>query len=125
MSRVFPAASALEDFRRAVRAKIERDLASEDRVARELRAAILPRLREAIEEARRSRLLTDAWLFGSYAWGQPTERSDIDILAADCSDPIEVAVVVGRACDRDVHVIRLERAAPSLRDRSFADGLRL
>ena len=125
MSRVLPAASELEDFRRAVRAKIERDLASEDRVAKELRAEVLPRLRQSIEEARRSGLLTDAWLFGSYAWGQPTERSDVDILAADCSDPIAVAVVVGRACDRDVHVIQLERSAPSLRDRTFAEGLRL
>ena len=63
------------------------------------------------------------WLFGSFAWGRPGERSDIDLLVE--GDDGEVAWEVSRACHREVHAIALQRAPDSLRERVLAEGVLL
>jgi predicted nucleotidyltransferase len=74
-------------FRRRVVAGIEADLAREAEQAESLRAAVLPLVSDSVAAARRQGRCGKAWLFGSFAWGRPTERSDIDLLVADCQDP--------------------------------------
>ncbi|MBC7793588.1 MAG: nucleotidyltransferase domain-containing protein [Clostridia bacterium] len=110
-------------FRRTVIAKIERDLAAERLAATKVLELTMPRVRSSVGEARRQRLCTRAWLFGSFAWGQPTGRSDIDLLLADCLDPDTVAVMVGHVVGRPVHVLKLEEAPASLVERALRDGV--
>ena len=112
-------------FGRAVRAHFEEELAKERGQAEVRRAAVLPGVRAALERARTEGLCGDAWLFGSYAWGEPGERSDIDLLVDRCADPFMVASLVGRACGRDVHVIEMSEAPPSLKMRVREDGVPL
>ena len=112
----------LDAFRTAVRAKIQRDLDAEAERARTLRAEVLPRVEEATASARLQELCSRVWLFGSYAWGQPSERSDVDLLVEACSDPFRFAGLVATACGRDVHAIELERAPEGLRQRVLAEG---
>lgn len=112
-------------FRRAVIAKIERDLAAEALEVTKIRERTLPLVRQSVEEARAQGLCGDVWLFGSFAWGQPSERSDVDLLLAACRDPDSVAVVVGRCVRRDIHALRVEDAPDSLRERVFHDGVKL
>lgn len=118
-------AEELATFRRAIRAKIERDLAREQRDAQARRERVVPAVRRGVEQARSAGLLTRAWLFGSYAWGAPGERSDIDLLVADGLDPEHIAAVVGRDIALDVHVVRLEEAPDSLRERVLREGIAL
>lgn len=116
----------LTAFRDAVRAKIKRDMAAEEARAAELRAEVIPAVRGAIAEARRRGLCRRAWLFGSYAWGKPGERSDVDVLVEGEGDSEGLAARIGRACHMDaVHVIDLKEAPESLRDRVLRDGLEL
>jgi predicted nucleotidyltransferase len=112
-------------FGRAVRAHFEEELAKERGQAEVRRAAVVPRVRAALERARANGLCGGAWLFGSYAWGEPGERSDIDLLVEDCPDPLMVASLVGRACELDVHVIEMSEAPPSLKERVHEDGVPL
>jgi predicted nucleotidyltransferase len=112
-------------FGRAVRAHFEEELAKERGQAEVRRAAVVPRVHAAIERARADGLCGGAWLFGSYAWGEPGERSDIDLLVEDCADTFVVASLVGRACGRDVHVIEMSEAPPSLKERVHEDGVPL
>lgn len=109
-------------FRRAVRDKIAGDLAAEEAAAAERRARVRKALRAALVEVRSRSLCDRAWLFGSYAWGSPGERSDVDIMAERCRDPEAVASIVARATGTDVHVVPIESAPPSLRDRVLAEG---
>lgn len=115
----------LRAFRRAVVAKIERDLAAEHRDDEERRARILPLVRSAIADARREGLCGDAWLFGSYAWGDTRPESDVDVLADRCADPIMLAVHIGRVTGTEVHVIALDKAPAELRERILRDGVPL
>jgi predicted nucleotidyltransferase len=115
----------LDDFRRAVDAKIRTDLEREEALAASLRQEVVPAVRRGLREARRQGLCARAWLFGSYAWGKPSERSDVDLLVESSSDRMLVAAVVSEACGRDVHVVALERAPESLRERARAEGLEL
>lgn len=108
-----------------MRAHFEEELANERREAEARRAAVLPEVRRAITRARTEGLCRDAWLFGSYAWGEPGERSDVDVLADGCDDPFMVASLIGRACGLDVHVIAMSDAPASLKDRVRQDGVPL
>jgi predicted nucleotidyltransferase len=109
-------------FRRAVRAKIAHDLEAEAEAAAERREDVRALLGPVLQQARDRGLCRAAWLFGSYAWGEPGERSDVDILAEACTDPEAVASIVGRATGKDVHVVPLEDAPASLRERVLAEG---
>jgi len=112
-------------FGRAVRAHFEKELAKERGQAEARRAAVVPRVHAALERARADGLCGGAWLFGSYAWGEPGERSDVDLLVEDCADTFMVASLVGRGCERDVHVIEMSEAPPSLKERVHKDGVPL
>ena len=120
-----PDPDLVRTFGRAVRAHFEEELAKERGQAEVRRAAVLPCVHAAIERARADGLCGGAWLFGSYAWGEPGERSDVDLLVEDCADPFMVASLIGRACGRDVHVIEMSEAPPSLKERVHADGVPL
>ena len=112
-------------FGRAVRAHFEEEVANERAQAEARRAAVLPQVRAALARARADGLCGGAWLFGSYAWGEPGERSDIDLLVENCADPFMVASLVGRVCGRDVHVVEMSEAPLSLKERVRADGVPL
>lgn len=109
-------------FRRAVRAKIQRDLDREQAAAAARRARVRQALGPALEQARSRGLCASAWLFGSYASGSPGQRSDVDLLLERCEDPESVASIIGRATGTDVHAIALEDAPASLRERVLAEG---
>lgn len=113
------------DFRAAIRAGLARQLAREAEASRALVAEVVPRVAQAIAEARASGLCRRAWLFGSFAWGEPGERSDVDLLVEATSEPFRLGTKVGLACERDVHVIELERAPESLRERVLREGMPL
>ena len=112
----------LTGFREAVRAKIRRDLEQEEATARTLREQVLPGVRQAIASARASGLCTRVWLFGSFAWGRPSDRSDVDLLVEGCADPDRLGGLVALRCGRDVHVIEWEQAPESLRTRVLEQG---
>lgn len=120
-----PDPELIEAFGRAVRRNFAEQAAREQAEAEARRGAVLPVVRQAIARARLQSACGRAWLFGSYAWGQPGVRSDVDILAEDCPDPFLVASIVGRACNLDVHVIDTSDAPASLRDRAMSDGVAL
>lgn len=115
----------LRAFRERVRIRIASALEQEREEAEERRDRVVPSVRKAVSEARRDEMCGRAWLFGSYAWGQPTRRSDVDLLAEDCPDPEVLASVVGRLTATDVHVVRSERAPESLRVRAYREGMPL
>jgi predicted nucleotidyltransferase len=110
-------------FRDAVRAHFAREIEREARESSARRAAVKARLDEGLRRARAEGLLGRAWLFGSYAWGEPGERSDVDLLVEGCADPMLVATVVGGATRTDVHVITVEEAPASLADRARGEGV--
>jgi hypothetical protein len=74
----------LRAFRDAVRAKISRDLEAEDAAAAERKQRVRAAVERGLAQARDQGLLGAAWLFGSYAWGQPGERGDVDLLVEGC-----------------------------------------
>ncbi|MBI5480602.1 MAG: nucleotidyltransferase domain-containing protein [Deltaproteobacteria bacterium] len=115
----------LRAFREAVRAKIARDLAGEDAAAAERKQRVRAAVERGLAQARGEGLLRAAWLFGSYAWGQPGERSDVDLLVEGCRDPLRVASVVGRITGTEVHVVCVEDAPESLRERALTEGVKL
>ncbi|HXJ19176.1 MAG TPA: nucleotidyltransferase domain-containing protein [Polyangia bacterium] len=125
MTREQPDPELVKAFGRAVRRKFEQDIVREQAAAEARRAAVLPAVRAAIAQARAQRACGRAWLFGSYAWGTPGERSDVDILAEDCPDPFLVASIVGRAAGIDAHVIDRKDAPASLALRATGEGLPL
>ncbi len=110
-------------FRETVRAKLARDVADEQAAAQARRERVRAALESAVAEARRRGSCGKAWLFGSYAWGAPGERSDVDLLVDGCPDPESLASIVGRATGTDVHVVCVEDAPDSLRERVVAEGL--
>jgi len=117
-----PDPAALQDFRRAVRRHIEAQIASERRASEARKARVIPKVREGVAHARAQGLCGRAWLFGSYAWGEPGERSDVDIFVDGRSDTIAIASVVGRACGLDVHVVDSVDAPDSLHARVMSEG---
>jgi len=108
-----------------VRENIAAELEREAVEAEALRRAVLPPVRQALEAARADGWCARAWLFGSFAWGAPTERSDVDLLVASCADPDRLAARLWRACGRPVHVVELEQARAELSERVLADGVSL
>jgi predicted nucleotidyltransferase len=109
-------------FRRCVIAGIEADLARETQQAEALRGSVVPVVVERIEQARRAGRCARVWLFGSFAWGEPRERSDVDLLVEGCADPDALAADVWRHVERAVHVVALERAPASLVERVLESG---
>jgi len=120
-----PEAALLAAFRRAVRAKIEKDILREQADAAARREQTLPAIRRGLALARARGLCGAAWLFGSYAWGEPTAESDVDLLLDGCEDPDGVAVLVGRETCTEVHAVELNHAPQSLVDRARREGLAL
>ena len=120
-----PDPELIQAFRRTVMRHFERQIEREREEAEARRAEVLPLLRASVEEARRQGSCRRAWLFGSYAWGQPGERSDLDLLVDGCADPFGLASRIGRACGKDVHVIDWADAPESLRTRVLAEGTAL
>lgn len=110
------------DFGRTVRAHVARELDREREDAAALVARTLPLLEGAIARARAAGMCGRAWLFGSFAEGFPSERSDIDLLLEDCPEPFQVAGIVADACGREVHAVPFESAPESLRERVLATG---
>jgi predicted nucleotidyltransferase len=117
--------AALRAFRTAVRANLARELERERHEVEARRSRVRAALAVGLGQARDEGLLGRAWLFGSYAWGDPGVRSDVDLLVDGCDDPTMVAVVVGRATDTDVHVVTIEEAPPSLVERAKSEGIEL
>jgi predicted nucleotidyltransferase len=103
-------------------AGIEADLARETQQAEALRGSVIPVVVERIEQARRAGRCARVWLFGSFAWGEPRERSDVDLLVEGCADPDALAADVWRHVERAVHVVALERAPASLVERVLESG---
>jgi len=62
------------------------------------------------------------WLFGSFAWGNPAERSDLDLFVEDQADEQVVAQTVDRCCDRPVHILNAKNATAALVARIHSDG---
>ena len=120
-----PDPALLRAFRDRVRAQIALAIEREDAEAEALRARVVPVVRKALVEAREAQLGKQAWLFGSYAWGKPSPRSDVDLLVEACPNPERLAAFVGRRTGTDVHVVPLEDAPETLRVRAQAEGLPL
>jgi predicted nucleotidyltransferase len=112
----------LAAFRRRIVAGIEEDLRREDAEAEARRAQVIPVVASIVAAARAAQTCGRAWLFGSFAWGRPEERSDVDLLVEDCADPAALAADIWRAVERPVHVIAADRAERSLLERALADG---
>jgi predicted nucleotidyltransferase len=117
-----PDPALLRALRERARATIAADVQRERAASEALQARVLPEVRRGVDEARGEGLCRRAWLFGSFAWGLPADRSDVDLLVEGCPDPFLLAAVVSRRCGRDVHAVELERAPESLRSRVLADG---
>jgi predicted nucleotidyltransferase len=113
----------LHALRERVDAKIRADLAAEEQAAQALRERVLAAVRGAVEQARSAGPCGRVWLFGSFAWGEPGERSDVDLLVE--GDDSALARRVEQASGRAVHAIRLAEAPASLRERVLAHGLPL
>lgn len=113
----------LAAFRARVDATIAADIAREEAAAEVLRAAVVPVVRAVVARARDEGVCRRVWLFGSFAWGQPSEGSDIDLLVEGDED--ELAYRVGAATLRAVHALDLDAAPASLRDRCTSDGVAL
>ena len=67
------------------------------------------------------------WLFGSLAWGDPDDASDIDLAVQGLSEERyfrALGAVLARAPVR-VDLVRMEEAQPSLRDRVLDAGILL
>lgn len=116
-----------EDFRRAVDAQIDRELAEEAAVATRLRNRVLPLLRDAVREARTAGMCGDVWLFGSYAWGAPREDSDVDLLVDDLRvTPEALAEFVSQRIDLwGVDVVRSRTSLVELAERARSEGVAL
>jgi predicted nucleotidyltransferase len=113
----------LAAFRRRIDAKIQADLAEEDRVAQALREQVLTTVRSEISKARDQGLSGRIWLFGSFAWGQPGPTSDIDVLVE--GDDASVARLIAKTTGREVHAIRVDEAPATLMDRVVTEGILL
>lgn len=120
-----PDPELLRAFRRRWLAGIEADLRREQAEAEAERTRVLPLVREIIADARRRASCRRAWLFGSFAWSQPEPRSDVDLLVEGCPDPDALAAQIWTATGRPAHVVPLEEAASSLRERVLRDGVPL
>jgi predicted nucleotidyltransferase len=122
MTAQLPDPELLKAFGIALRRNFEKQIANEREAAAIRRATVVPLVRAAIARARADGLCGAAWLFGSYAWGEPGERSDVDIFVEGRRDTFAIASLVGRACGLDVHVLDASDAPESLRQRALTEG---
>ena len=122
MAAQLPDPELLKAFGRVIRRNFERQIARECEAAETRRSTIVPLVRAAISRARADGLCGAAWLFGSYAWGEPGEGSDVDVFVDGRRDTIAIASIVGRACGLDVHVVDSVEAPESLRARVLKEG---
>ena len=112
-------------FRSSVRDKFAADVEAERAIAEALRRDLIPMVRGEIGRLRAGGHCRRVWLFGSYAWGEPTEASDLDLLVETESDPLFIAAQIGRATRRMVHVVVLREAPASLVERARSGGIAL
>jgi predicted nucleotidyltransferase len=104
-------------------ARVTRELEDAARRADALRA----RAREAAQLLRGFGA-AGVWLFGSLAWGEPHQGSDVDLLVEGVPEtrwPDAVRAVERMFTDVHVDVVRSEDAPRSLVDRVGAEGARL
>jgi predicted nucleotidyltransferase len=113
------------EMRRRVLAGIKADLERERAESERLRANVLPVVTALVSAARARGAFGRAWLFGSFAWGQPGSRSDVDLLVDDCAEPDRLAAEIWRALERPVHVLVATQAPASLVERAQRDGVPL
>jgi len=113
----------VQAFRRRVRHVVEEELEREGADAERLRRQVVPAASQAVAHARAAGRCGRAWLFGSFAWGGATSRSDVDVLVEHCADPDELAAELWRVCDRPVHVVELDKAPATLRERVLREGV--
>lgn len=99
--------------------------AGEDAEAERLRAEVVPQVRRVLSELRGAGRVGRAWLFGSYAWGFPTGRSDIDVLVEGAADPFEIAGRLIHDVGLMAHVVSFDDAPPSLVERVLSEGVEL
>ena len=64
------------------------------------------------------------WLFGSLAWGEPHEASDVDLLVEGLAEGLARAAErrVGQLVSAGVDLVRVEDAPPGLADRVRREG---
>jgi predicted nucleotidyltransferase len=108
-------------FRRRIDEKIEADLRREHELSEQLRASLLPLLEREVALARAAGVCKRVWLFGSFAWGAPEPRSDIDLLVE--GDDSALARRVEKALGREVHALGLQEAPAELVERALARGV--
>ncbi len=120
-----PDQTLLRAFGEHVRSNIARDLAQEGERADELRKLMFPKIRKGLAQARAEGLCGRGWVFGSYAWGEPRDSSDVDLMVEDSDEPLLVAAVVGRFTETEVHVVAVERAPSGLKERVQTEGVEL
>lgn len=113
----------LDAFAARVRSVIRAQIAAEHAEAEALRARVVPLVREAVGAVRSAGHCREVWLFGSFAWGNPGARSDVDVLVV--GDANEVGYAIGRATSREVHALGWDEAPPELRARATSEGLPL
>jgi predicted nucleotidyltransferase len=122
MTARLPDPELLKAFGLAIRRNFAEQIANEREAAAHRRATVVPLVRAAIARARAEGWCGAAWLFGSYAWGEPGERSDVDIFVEGRRDTFAIASLVGRACGLDVHVVDSAEAPETLRQRVLTEG---
>jgi predicted nucleotidyltransferase len=115
------------DYRRAVDRHFAEQIADEQRAGAEARAAMQPRVRDAVARARAAGACGRAWLFGSFAYGVPHAESDVDVMVEGLREfPTDFAVRIGADLgDIHIHVVPFETASASLRARVLAEGVEL
>ena len=123
MSDASSPAPELAQFRAAVLAKIRRDLAEEAATSARLREQRLAQLLPLVSAARAEGVCGVVLLFGSYAWGQPTEQSDLDLLVEGDAD--ELAWRVSHAIGCEVDAWRVADAPSALALRARSEGISL
>jgi len=104
----------------------ERRVARERAEAEARRADVVPRVREAVVEARGAGAITGAaWLIGSFAWGLPTAQSDVDLLVEGCAAPSAAAGWLEDRLGVHVDVITVTSADAALLPHLLREGIPL
>lgn len=114
----------LAQFRQRILESLAKEQGASSDQASPMQAQMLELLGKIIGEARRSGLasrIDRIWLFGSCAWGQPDDYSDVDLLI-DSPKTDELAWQISRVCGRPVHAVFIAEASLSLRERVLRHG---